>query len=392
MLACRRWRCTLFLGAVLTMSSGVRASAAELEASGSGPTVQVHGFVSQGAIKSTDNDYLVDSSRGSLQFSEVGLNFTSQLTEKLRVGAQFFAFDLGPLGNYRTVADWYYLDYHYRDWLGLRTGKLKLVLGLYNDISDIDAARAPVLLPASIYPATNRDFLLGYTGAEIYGYVRLGRGGALDYRVYGGAISIDLPSQAGSPVQVSSYDLPYLGGARLLWETPLEGLRVGGTGLAARVEANAIFPSLMFMQAAIKANLYSGIASAEYLVRDLLVAAEYGQQRTETSSTNEMLLPVPLAVRVSEGGYALAAYRVTRWLQPAFYYSLSYPNRNVREGRANVQHDVSATLRFDVNDFWIVKLEAHYMNGTAILAGTTETRAMMPASWGLFLIKTTAYF
>jgi hypothetical protein len=367
----------------------VPADAADIESSRSAPTVEIHGFVSQGFIKSTDNNYLVNSSRGSFEFSELGLNFTSQLTERLRVGAQIFAFDLGTLGNYRTVADWYYLDYRHRDWLGLRAGRLKLVYGLYNDISDIDAARAPILLPSSLYPVTNRDLLLGYTGAEVYGYVRMNRAGALEYRAYGGAISVDLPSQVGSPIQISNYTLPYLAGARLLWETPLDGLRVGGTGLFARVEANAVFPA--FMSAALTSDLYAGVASAEYVARNLLVAAEYAQTRSESTSTDPTLLPVR-AVTVAEGGYALAAYRLTPWLQPAAYYSLAYPNRNLRDGRENVQHDISATLRFDINNFWIVKLEAHYMHGTARLAGGAAVKATLPENWGLFLIKTTAYF
>ena len=57
-----------------------------------------------------------------------------------------------------------------------------------------------------------------------------------------------------------------------------------------------------------------------------------------------------------------------------------------------MQHDVSGTLRFDINEFWIVKLEAHYMRGTASLAGSPQMRAALPENWGLFVLKTTAYF
>jgi hypothetical protein len=388
MLARNRRCCTSLVGLAFALGAGSTAGAADLEAP-SGPSVQVHGFVSQGFVKSTDNDYLVDSSRGSFQFSELGLNFTSQLTDKLRVGAQFFAYDLGPMGNYRTVADWYYLDYRHRDWLGFRAGRLKLVYGLYNDISDIDAARSVVLLPSSIYPVVNRELLLAFTGSEVYGYLSLRRAGALEYRIYGGAISIDIPVQAGSPVQVNAYDLPYLAGGRLLWEAPLQGLRIGATGIYARAEASAVFPT--FMSAMLKSNLYAGVASAEYQARDLLVVVEYAQTRNENTSTDPALLPVR-AVTVSEGGYVMSAYRATRWLQPTAYYSLLYPNRNVRDGRENFQHDLAATLRFDINAYWLVKLEAHYMQGTARLSGTAASRAIAPENWGLFLIKTTAYF
>ena len=78
--------------------------------------------------------------------------------------------ELGTLGNFNVKADWYYLDYRVRDWLGVRAGRLKIAYGLYNDVSDIDAARAPALLPSSVYPFTNREYLLAQTGGELYGY------------------------------------------------------------------------------------------------------------------------------------------------------------------------------------------------------------------------------
>jgi hypothetical protein len=101
---------------------------------------------------------------------------------------------------------------------------------------------------------------------------------------------------------------------------------------------------------------------------------------------------IPDRVTVSEGGYVMGAYRLRRWLQPGLYYSFFYPNRNVRDGRENMQHDVSGTLRFDVNDHWIIKLEAHFMHGTARVTQSGTPLAMAPENWGLFLIKTTAYF
>ena len=143
------------------------ARAAELGDPGSPSTLDVHGFVSQGYIKSTANNYLVESTGGgSFEFSEAGLNFTLQPVDRLSIGIQLFAYNLGTSGNFTMRADWFYLDYHFRDWLGLRAGRVKLVYGLYNDISDIDAARTPILLPSSIYPLTDRNLLFGVQGGR----------------------------------------------------------------------------------------------------------------------------------------------------------------------------------------------------------------------------------
>ncbi|HEU5076295.1 MAG TPA: hypothetical protein VFU02_19010, partial [Polyangiaceae bacterium] len=188
--------------------------------------IQVHGFVSQGFIKTTDNDYLAESERGSAEFTEVGLNFTLPLSEDFRVGMQLFARDLGPVGNYAARFDWFYLDYRFRDWLGLRAGRTKLPFGLYNETSDIDAARVPVLLPQSVYPTVNRDYLLAQTGAELYGLVPLGPGGQLEYRLYGGTVFFEPEDTAP---QIGDVTVPYIAGGRLMWLSPLTGLQLGGS-------------------------------------------------------------------------------------------------------------------------------------------------------------------
>jgi len=374
------------------------AGAAEIGDPGSPSTIDVHGFVSQGYIKSTANDYLVDSSGGgSFEFSEAGLNFTVQPLDRLSIGVQLFAYNLGTSGNFTMRADWFYLDYHFRDWLGIRAGRVKLVYGLYNDVSDIDAARTPILLPSSIYPLTNRNLLFGVQGGEIYGYARIGRAGALEYRAMGGAIDIPLPSQIGQSTEASNIDIPYLAAGRLMWETPLEGLRLGVSGVVLRLNEDLFFPAYSATESA-RDTLYSYVASIEYVAHDLQLAAEYAQARNEVRE----LAPTPTRVPtvVSSGGYALATYRVARWFEPGAYFSFTYANRNLgaqsdtlvngmlTTNDENVQDDLAGTLRFDINSFWIVKLEGHYMHGTEAL-GTVPTAAV---NWGLFLIKTTGYF
>jgi hypothetical protein len=370
-----------------------------------GISLEAHGFVSQGAIKSTGNNYLVNSKRGSLDFTEMGLNFTTRPTDRLRIGFQLFARRLGTTGNFNAKTDWFYFDYRWRDWLGIRAGRVKLPFGLYNDVNDIDAARVPILLPQSVYPISSRDFLLAQSGLELYGYRTLRTAGALDYRLYAGAAQVDLPNQAGQPFQITSVETPYIVGGRLLWETPLEGLRVGGTVQALRLDLGTSFPAMPpatmsgAVPVALKAVLW--VASAEYNANDVLLAAEYGRWHVHTQTgpvvgeVNSMVLAGFNSTVDSERLYGLAAYRVKAWLQPGVYYSLYFPNVDARSGRAGKQHDTAATLRFDINHHWLVKLEGHYMNGTAGLSapmnGNTPLRDL-PENWFVFLLKTTAYF
>ncbi|MEO5769557.1 MAG: hypothetical protein ABIS92_14485 [Polyangia bacterium] len=381
------------------MAWGSKGRAADLNASETDVSVEVHGFVSQGFIKSTGgNNYLADSARdgGSLEFTEVGLNFTSQLTERLRVGMQLFARDLGPVGTYSAKMDWFYLDYRWRDWLGLRAGRVKLPYGLYNELADIDSARVPILLPQSLYPSASRDYLLAQTGMELYGYLSLHAGGALDYRLYLGTIYVDIPSQAGSPIQVSRVKSPYIGGGRLIWETPLEGLRVGGSVQALRLNFNFVTSPGMMDTNSFSAVLWA--TSAEYAWRDLLLSAEYGRWYVHDESSNPLLLQ-PDAV--SERMYVMASYRLRPWFQPGAYYSVFFPHVSWRDNtfqvsaREDVQHDYAATLRFDINTHLLVKVEGHYMHGTAGLdsglnGGTAA--AQLTQDWLVGLVKLTAYF
>lgn len=357
--------------------------------------LEAHGFVSPGFIVTTGNNYLAKSKRGSFEFTEVGLNFTVALTDKLRTGVQLFARDLGPVGNYAPRADWFYLDYRFDDWLGIRAGRVKIPFGLYNDTADIDAARVPVLLPQSIYSITSRDFLLAQTGGEIYGRVRMGKLGAFEYRLYGGTIFIDAKAQSTVSVPVQDIDVPFVVGERLVWETPLDGLRVGGSLQALKFDISynipAGVPGLPAGPAFLGVPATLGVASVEYARDRLLLAAEYSRWTVRLDSS----VPLPSTKSISERAYVMGSYRLTNWLTPGAYYSVMYPDVDNRSGRDKSMHDVAATLRFDVNSWWLVKLEGHFMSGTAGLDSALNDNkpiTSLAQNWGAFFVKTTAHF
>lgn len=353
--------------------------------------VDVHAFVSQGFILTTDNDYLApNTTSGSFQLSEVGINFTKQLGDQFRVGVQLFAQNFLSGGNYDAILDWFYLDYQWTDWLGFRAGRIKLPFGIYNEFNDIDSARLPILLPQSTYPLQARQFLFALTGLELHGFARLGAAGALDYRLYAGTIFIDREQlvPAGSPVELT-FEVPFVAGARLFWETPLSGVRIGGSVLAVALDSQVFAPGGMTFS--IENRSLLAMASIEYVFTDFVVRAEYSRWHADQDSD----LPDSNISVTSERAYALIAYRFAALVQAGIYYALYFPDVEQRRGRQNQQHDAAVTVRFDLDDHWLVKLEAHYMEGTAGLAGPLRVAAL-PAdaerTWGVFLAKTTAYF
>lgn len=391
--ACRGILMRSLLMLIAFLASAHSAAAAELGSEDNRLSLEVHGFVSPGFIVTTQNNYLAKSKQGSFEFTEVGINFTKPLTDKLRLGLQLFARDLGPVGDYSPKADWFYLDYRWKDWLGLRAGRVKLPFGLYNDTSDIDSARVPVLLPQSVYPTQNRDFLLAQTGGELYGYIDLGSGGALDYRLYGGTIFLETNPQPGSPFEVVELTTPYVVGGRLLWETPIQGLRAGGSVQTLELDTKLLFSTPIPSSVGVEIPATLWVGSIEYSAHDLLVAAEYSRWHVRVRSSDPTLFPETSVV--SERAYGMVSYRLKSWFHPGIYYSMLYPNMTVRSGTAAQQHDVAATLRFDINDHWLVKFEAHYMNGTAALNRTlNDNRPLdtLARDWALLLVKTTAHF
>ncbi|MEO7667920.1 MAG: hypothetical protein ABIW57_01190 [Polyangia bacterium] len=356
-----------------------------------GSGVAVHATVSQGFMLTTGNDYiLTDTTHGSFQLSELGVNLTKELTDNLRIGAQAFAQNLGMGGNFNLRADWYYLDYRPRDWFGLRFGRLQIPFGLYNEFNDIDAARTPVLLPQSVYPLQGRSFLFAQTGFELYGFARSASAGALEYRLYMGTIFVDpailIPPGAGVELKLN---VRYVAGGRLFWETPLERLRLGVSVLAIQLDVTAFGDG---MSIGIRNRSLLAMGSAEYTTGPLILSAEYALWHADQKS----VLPPSNFIKTSERAYVMATYRLTPWLQPALYYGLFFPDIDHRDGgSAFRQDDVSFTLRFDVNGHWSIKAEGHYMSGTA---GLVTPLSISPPPdnpkdhWGVFLLKTTGYF
>lgn len=373
--------------AVLVSLIGSRAFAQDASSD-----VEIHGFVSPGFVStSRDVDYLVpDSNKGSFEFAEAGLNFTKPIGDDLRIGLQLFTRRLGDAGNFDAKVDWFQLDYRWRDWLGVRAGRVKLPFGLYNDSSDIDAARVPVLLPQSVYPTQNRDFLLAQTGGEVYGYVPAGGFGAFDYRAYGGTITLDTEPQPGAATQVASIRVPFVTGGRILWSSPLAGVRLGYSAQFLRLEGELILPDSSRVQVELPAFLQVG--SLEVPLGALHLAAEYSRWDVETRTSNAAVFPESRVT--SERGYVMASYALGEWLHPGAYWSLYYPDSEHRSEPEEFQHDIAATLRFDVHANWLVKLEGHYMYGKASLSQSLNDELLgdVPEEWGVFLVKTTAHF
>jgi hypothetical protein len=374
-------------------------------------TLQFHGFVSEGGFVSTANDYIGKSSRGSLELFEAGLNVSTEVADRLRAGIQLFARDVGTYRDLPPRLDWAFLDYHWKSWLGLRAGVIKLPYGLYNEYADIDAARVPILMPQSVYQLRNRSSLLAHTGFAIYGEKEIGDAGSLEYQALLGTLTIPENALVLNGASLDDTDTKYMTGAQVFWRPPVDGLRVGGTYLRTSIDFNLTLDpanvSALVMAGLVPAD-FDGklvisqrpstfvIGSVEYIHEDWLFAAEYARSFTRQRSTLPALLPT--FHQDSERFYAMATRRFSRGLETGLYYSVFNSDADDRGGHDAMkfperwyawQRDLAATVRYDVNDRWLWKVEGHFIDGVADLLGSTPDPKRY---WGLFLLKTTVTF
>jgi hypothetical protein len=373
------------------------------------PRVEIHGFASEGAFAATSNDYFGSTSRASLELFEAGVNVSTEVTDDLRAGLQLFSRDLGSIQDTSPRLDWAFLDYRWRRSLGLRAGIIKLPFGLYNEYVDIDSARLPILLPSSMYPIRDRDVLLSHRGFALYGNHSFGAAGELEYQAWLGTLDIPRTAlQLTGGASLDSVSVKYVTGGQVFWRPPLDGLRVGATVLRASIDFHiALTPSVV--SALVAAGLvpmgFDGklvvsqrpltfvVGSVEYIRGRWLLAAEYSRWLTHQRSTMAVLSPT--FDRDNEKFYAMATYRPSSLVEVGTYYSVynvdvdDMPVAYTQPSNA-FQRDLAATLRLDVNDHWLWKLEGHFMDGTASLP--VEFNTHPDRRWGLFLLRTTVTF
>jgi hypothetical protein len=411
----------------LILSSGRPALALEFA------SMSIHGFVSPGYLKSTANDYQGLSTRkGTFSLSEVGINFSTEPIEKLRIGMQLFAYDFGDEGNFDVVLDWAVGDYRWKDWLGIRAGKVKMPVGFYNKERDLDMLRTSILLPQSIYTAMMRSFTNTFLGGEIYGAVPGAFGDDFEYELFVGTMNADKTrvirgfitdgASKGLPpgTQVSLLDLSveieYVVGGALIWNTPLEGLRAGATFYTSDSEMNGtllvsipLLPQQPLLQYTVQSPTslsykvnYAYVLSAEYTVGNLILAAEYFYQRGDIRPRAAPGVPeLPSFEQNIQGFYGQVRYRFFDRFEIGSYYSVHHQNADDKDGDFYVargepdflawERDLAVSFRFDIFPNWLVKLEAHFIDGAA-LVDIPENLDDLERHWGLFGFKTTFSF
>jgi len=330
--------------------------------------VDFHGFIQQGFAYSDANNYMtMKTSKGSAAFTDGALNAGVSITDKFRVGAQGYVRNIGELGNGQIQLDWAYGDYKFKDWFGVRAGKVKTALGLYNDTQDMEFLHTWAILPQSLYPLDLRASTIAHTGGDVYGEVALRKYGSLSYTGYFGRRSDDTrggyrygTQDSGSPINKFTGNML---GTDVRWNTKVEGLIVGYSFMKQNNMVHGTLDAYGGLPYTVESDpLHVNAFYTDYTRGKLRLSAEF---RRTYSNQQVIALGAPSTTNASDKGwFGSAAYRVSDRLELGTYHSqyrVDVPN-SVVDGADHI-FDQAITARVDLTKSWNVKAEGHFMDG-----------------------------
>jgi hypothetical protein len=368
---------TVVLVAVLSAIPGLLH--AQLDFSLAGKDVQIHGFFTQGYMYSGNNNYLsAKTTSGAFGPTDGGANVSTQITDKFRVGAQVYFFNVGQLGGWHPELDWAVADYKFKDWFGIRGGKVKTTFGLYTDTQDMTFLQTFAMLPQAIYPIDRRDESIAHTGGDVYGTVRISRLGNLAYTGFAGnfadtAHSGYIYSLQGSGIDMKTYG-GLNGGGDLRWNTPLSGLVLGASYMRQYPHGDG------FCSGGKCAAKNVGGNNAPYWedVRKDFSTQLYGQylhgpfrldaEHRRTNRDHTVWSGGRVAAFDMRAFYVASAYRVAPKVELGSYYSRALIHYTASLTPPSLTHIIDRVLcvRYDVTKSVNLKLEGHFMNGNGI--------------------------
>lgn len=364
---------------------------------------QLHGALTQGVIYTSNNDFYGPSDdNASLKFTEINFNASARLLPNLRASGQVLYRQAGAQGESGGV-DYAFLDYQFVTesayTAGIRAGRYKLPIGLYNETRDIAFTRPSIYAPQSAYPDRARDLELSSDGILLYTDI-FTNAGQWTLELDGGHPRIDKHTVQTAfkfiPGDIDSLGKSTAYGGRAMYQSS------DGTWLAAFSRANAklrytqtlplnlaTFLGQISPESGINANSPSTdidvdfvywIASLQCNIDQWTFTSEYGHMDIQLESHGLFFRLHPLF-------YYLQATRHLdkHWSVYSRYDNLYWDRRDPggedygiltsSPSFANFAHDYGFGVRYDINSKAMVSAEYHYIDGTAWLSGLDNTNA-----------------
>lgn len=363
---------------------------------------QVHGFASQAMVKTTENHWFGNSNATSYDFTEIGLNASVRVAPNLLVSGQVLSRRAGDMYDGTPALDYGLVDWSAvanAEWrLGLRLGRLKNPLGLYNETRDVPFTRPSIFLPQVVYQDRVRNLILSTDGAMLYGEhtapfgtlsLTLGYGQAvIDNNVEWTFLSADFPGSLESGRNSALLSFWY--------NSPDQRLRLGlsGASLGLRFDPKDGAP-LTLDDGDIDVLVW--IASAQYNAERWSLAAEYARQPMVWQDFGPLFMDINAT---SEGFYVQGTVRPRDNWELVLRVENAVADRADRSGArfaratggaalpySGFTRGVTAGVRWDFLPNWMLRAEYSVFDGTYLLSQRENPDLLAPARhWDLFAL------
>lgn len=359
--------------------------------------LQLHGFLTQGVVLTSDNNFLGESDDGSLDFREIGVNASLRLSPELQVSGQVISHRAGEMdaGHAR-------LDYGLVDWTGwsgergragVRLGRIKLPFGLYNETRDVASTRSGVILPQSIYFELARNVELSIDGLGLYLDRYTGHGN-LYFSMHVGRGNVDDKSTVtgflGQRV-AGKFESNIFKALNLLYESEGGRYRLGLTTWWASMDYE---PGTADPVQAGRGSFHPIIFSAQYNAEKWSLTAEHLIQYLQYDG----FVARPDSSPVLQSTYLQGTYKLAPKWEAMLRYDVLYLDRDDRDGKKAeaafgvpgfmlFAKDWTVGLRYDVTPSFMVRAEYHRVDGTGWLSPLENPNPLaLERRWDMFML------
>ncbi|MEW8506509.1 MAG: TonB-dependent receptor [Candidatus Thiodiazotropha sp.] len=353
---------------------------------------QVHGFLTQAYVKSTDNHFFGDSEDGSFDFRELGINASYRFSPRILASAQLLSRSAGEMYDGSPDLDFAQLDYtihtNENDRIGLIVGRSKNSFGFYNDTRDVAATRPGIFMPQAIYWDRVRNMVLSSDGGQLH-VERQHDNHLFELRLIGGKTPIDenVENSYLNPLFNPRMDQDGITlGGRLLYEWDGGRFRLAFSGASLTLDARtSLFPPG-------EIEIDYRVLSAQYNEGRWSLTLEYMDQPIDYIGFSDQL---DIADTTVDGIYLQGNYRLHEDWEIFARYEESHYDKNDRDGSQSSAklgppaHSFFSEL-WTMGILWepteqlMLRAEFSQIDGTIFLSNLENDPGGSERKWNLF--------
>ena len=368
-------------------------------------SLQYHAFITQGIIKTDENRFFGHSDTGSAALIELGINGSSRINTQLMISAQLLARRAGEMYDGSAELDYGLIDYTIHSdaskRYGVRLGRFKNPLGLYNDTRDVAFTRPGVFMPQTIYFDNLRNAFLSNDGVLIYTDL-WGDESSISLQVGIGRTPVDLNLEyalVGDDVSgyIDDEDLTLI--SRILYEAGNTRLALSYVNTSFRMKDT---DPVLVSDGEFNVDIW--ILSLQHFISDWTLTTEWARQPIKWNDFST-LYPAGSSGSNKPGGYFLqASYQLKNNWEILLRYEEGYADSDDKDGTArsaalasppfNINSpahnyftkDWVIGTRWDITSQFMLRAEFHSVEGTYILSRRENNIETTVKDWKLFSI------